>query len=199
VLYYCLTGQYPFPDGSSAEKMMAHQFNEPTPLRELNPDVPPELVDVVKRLMQKVPENRFPSAGAVVEALQLLADVPAAGAMAPPPPPPRAAGGGRAGSAGPRLFASEADKQGPSVGPSTMTPLPQGNLSLPTRDTVHAGPATPAPVKRPQERFQPQTPMANLDEDTDPRSWDERIGPVGIVLIAVGTCLVAWALMMLVL
>src|SRR5204863_151721 len=40
VMYYCLTGRYPFPDGSAAEKMMAHQFKEPRPLRELNPEVP---------------------------------------------------------------------------------------------------------------------------------------------------------------
>src|SRR5438105_3568264 len=37
VLYYMLGGQYPFPDGSAAEKMMAHQFKEPAPVRELSP------------------------------------------------------------------------------------------------------------------------------------------------------------------
>ncbi len=40
VLYFLLAGNYPFPDGSAAEKMMAHQFKQPTPLGELNPDVP---------------------------------------------------------------------------------------------------------------------------------------------------------------
>src|SRR5207247_5541173 len=34
VLYYCLTGRYPFPDGSAVEKMMAHQTQQPTPIRE---------------------------------------------------------------------------------------------------------------------------------------------------------------------
>src|ERR1700730_3849432 len=62
VLYYCLTGRFPFPDGSAAEKMMAHQFNQPTPVLELNPEVPPALVEVVTRLMQKTPEGRFPNA-----------------------------------------------------------------------------------------------------------------------------------------
>jgi serine/threonine protein kinase len=196
VLYYCLTGQFPFPDGSSAEKMMAHQFNEPTPLRELNPEVPLELVDVVKRLMQKVPDNRFASAGAVVDALQLLAEVPAAGAAAPPPPPPRVAGGARPASAGPRLSATETEKRGQPVGPSTMTPLPQGTLPLPSRETIQAVAATPAPAKRLPERLQPQ--VVDLD-DTEAPSWDERIGPVGVAAIAIGTCLVAWALMTLVL
>src|SRR5207249_12016313 len=39
-LYFCLTGHYPFPEGSAVEKMMAHQFKQPTPLKELVPDVP---------------------------------------------------------------------------------------------------------------------------------------------------------------
>ncbi|HEY1380873.1 MAG TPA: serine/threonine-protein kinase, partial [Gemmataceae bacterium] len=58
-LYYCLTGRYPFPEGSAVEKMMAHQFKEPAPIRDLNPDVPAELVTVVERLMQKTPDKRF--------------------------------------------------------------------------------------------------------------------------------------------
>src|SRR5208283_3014724 len=59
VVYYMLTGQYPFPDGSAAEKMMAHQFKEPTPITQLNPEVPAEMVALVERLMKKVPDERF--------------------------------------------------------------------------------------------------------------------------------------------
>ncbi len=81
-LYYCVTGQYPFPDGTAAEKMMAHQFKEPTPVLDLNPDVPGELVEIIERLMQKAPEDRFPSSGEVVEVLR-----PLAGAMEDAPQP----------------------------------------------------------------------------------------------------------------
>src|SRR5271165_4274380 len=35
VLYYCLTGRYPFPDGTAAEKMMCHQHKQPAPLMSL--------------------------------------------------------------------------------------------------------------------------------------------------------------------
>src|SRR5205814_8534396 len=28
-LYYCLTGRFPFSEGSAVEKMMAHQFKDP--------------------------------------------------------------------------------------------------------------------------------------------------------------------------
>jgi serine/threonine-protein kinase len=54
VLYYCLTGRVPFPEGSAVEKMMAHQTKEPMPIQELAPDVPDRLVAVVTRLMAKM-------------------------------------------------------------------------------------------------------------------------------------------------
>jgi serine/threonine-protein kinase len=69
VLYFCLSGQYPFPDGSAVEKMMAHQTKKPKAIAELVPDAPPRLVAVIERLMQKDPEARFPHANAVAEAL----------------------------------------------------------------------------------------------------------------------------------
>src|SRR6266550_2588860 len=53
VLYFCLTGQYPFPDGTAVEKMMCHQTKKPAPLATLNPDVPAGLVAVVEKLMHK--------------------------------------------------------------------------------------------------------------------------------------------------
>src|SRR5262245_13123607 len=93
VLYYMLTGQYPFPDGSAAEKMMAHQFKEPTPVRELNPDVPAALGEIVQRLMQKAPEGRYGSVAEVVEALRPLAEEPTGGSALPreqPRPAPAA-------------------------------------------------------------------------------------------------------------
>jgi serine/threonine-protein kinase len=73
VLYFCLTGQYPFPTGTAVEKMMAHQTKEPTPIHQFAPDVPKELVEVVHRLMRKTPEERYPLTRDVVEALQPLA------------------------------------------------------------------------------------------------------------------------------
>lgn len=69
-LYYCLTGRFPFPEGSAVEKMMAHQSAEPTPIQELVPEVPEGFVEVVRRLMAKQPEDRFGSCDEVVEALE---------------------------------------------------------------------------------------------------------------------------------
>src|SRR6266436_1386308 len=76
VLYYCLTGQYPFPEGSAVEKMMAHQSKTPPSILESNPEVPGGLVDVVVRLMEKMPEARYATTADVVEALQPFAQAP---------------------------------------------------------------------------------------------------------------------------
>jgi serine/threonine-protein kinase len=59
VLYYCLTGQFPFPRKTMVEKMVAHQEQEPEPVRDLNPDVSKRLALVVERLMAKAPDDRY--------------------------------------------------------------------------------------------------------------------------------------------
>jgi serine/threonine-protein kinase len=72
-LYYCLTGRYPFSEGSAVEKMMAHQFKDPESLKEVVPDVPAKLVAVVERLMKKKPEDRYRGLDEVVDELHPLA------------------------------------------------------------------------------------------------------------------------------
>src|SRR5207244_5696121 len=42
--YFMLAGQYPFPEGTTAEKMMAHQFKQPAPIGDLVPGLPAELL-----------------------------------------------------------------------------------------------------------------------------------------------------------
>src|SRR5687767_15529482 len=84
VLYYCLTGRCPFPEGSAVEKMMAHQTKQPTPIRDFSPDAPEALVTVVDRLMQKTAEARFGKTIEVVEALRPLASKPAKWSPRPP-------------------------------------------------------------------------------------------------------------------
>jgi serine/threonine protein kinase len=69
-LYFCLTGRVPFPEGSAVEKMMAHQTKEPMPIRELAPEVPEGLVEVIAKLMAKNPEGRYSGSDEVVEALE---------------------------------------------------------------------------------------------------------------------------------
>ncbi|HQR42683.1 MAG TPA: serine/threonine-protein kinase [Gemmatales bacterium] len=70
ILYYCLTGQYPFPGNNAVEKMMAHQTKQPKPIRDLAPDAPEEVIEIVERLMAKDPNARFGSMGEVASSLR---------------------------------------------------------------------------------------------------------------------------------
>ncbi len=61
-LYHLLTGQPPFPSPkykTAAQKLQALTFNEPTPIRELRPEVPESLAAIVHRLLAKQPDARF--------------------------------------------------------------------------------------------------------------------------------------------
>jgi serine/threonine protein kinase len=70
--YFLLAGHIPFPAHSGVEKLMKHQREEPTPLEQVRPGIPPGVVAVVRRLMAKRPENRYPSAAEAAAALQSL-------------------------------------------------------------------------------------------------------------------------------
>jgi serine/threonine protein kinase len=69
-LYFSLAGKYPFGDGTAVEKMMAHQFKQPTPIAEAAPGIPDGLSAVIDRLMQKAPDARYPGVDELVEALE---------------------------------------------------------------------------------------------------------------------------------
>ncbi len=69
VLYELLAGQAPFGGGTLAD-LARKQAGEPvTPLRELAPDVPQALEDVVMRALALRPEYRPPTAGALASEL----------------------------------------------------------------------------------------------------------------------------------
>jgi serine/threonine protein kinase len=60
-LYYLLTGRAPFPQGTVLDKLLAHAEHQPEPLTALRPDLPPEVVRVVGRLLAKDPARRYPT------------------------------------------------------------------------------------------------------------------------------------------
>lgn len=69
-LYFALTGQLPFPGGSSRDKVRRHRSETPTPLSQLAPSLPCGFVQLVERMMAKDPAQRPPSAAAVEEELR---------------------------------------------------------------------------------------------------------------------------------
>jgi serine/threonine protein kinase len=72
-LYFALSGQPPFPGGTSREKMRRHRQEVPQPLRNLAEDVPVGFARLIERMMAKEPANRPPSAVAVEEELRAWA------------------------------------------------------------------------------------------------------------------------------
>jgi serine/threonine protein kinase len=69
-LYHMLTGRAPFPARGALAKLSAHQASMAPSVRQLAPDVPESVSQIVAKLMAKRPVDRFPSAMAVSEALR---------------------------------------------------------------------------------------------------------------------------------
>ena len=77
VLYEMLTGRVPF-EADSAVTIALKQVNEdPQAIRAVNPDVSPELEDVVLVALRKDPRERYQDADAFIEALEGARDLPA--------------------------------------------------------------------------------------------------------------------------
>jgi serine/threonine-protein kinase len=67
--YQMLTGEPPFTANSTPAILVKHISEMPTPIEQRRSDVPPDLARIIMTLLEKEPANRFPSAGAVVVAL----------------------------------------------------------------------------------------------------------------------------------
>jgi len=212
ILYFFLTGRYPFPEGSAVEKMMAHQYKQPTPIRELTPGVPSELEEIVERLMQKTPEARYSSCDEVVEALR-----PLAGTAAPSKPVRPAAGrtasaeNGQPGAAGGRAGAGAGRSEGSRLG---SRPDTTGRAAASRQETARPEPAAKqrglrqelgvkaggpaAPVGQPKRELPPEIDDEEEEEETaegdeeyegDEEDTDAE-GRAGTIMIIVGVVLV---------
>jgi tRNA A-37 threonylcarbamoyl transferase component Bud32 len=78
-LYFLLAGRPPFPTGTPIQKLTKHQVEEPAPLEQLRPDVPPGLAAVVRKALAKRPGDRYQTPAELAAALAAL---PAGGAGA---------------------------------------------------------------------------------------------------------------------
>jgi len=62
MLYEMLTGQVPFQGDNAFAVMNDRLLNHPIPPREINPQIPPELQEIIYRALERKPENRYASA-----------------------------------------------------------------------------------------------------------------------------------------
>jgi serine/threonine-protein kinase len=67
--YYLLTGQVPFTEGTTMEKLVRHSTVEPPPVEHFRTDLPAALAATVRRMMAKKPEARYQTPIEVAAAL----------------------------------------------------------------------------------------------------------------------------------
>ncbi len=168
LLYELLTGVLPFESTDNYALMMQHLSVPPTPPSQLIPSLSPAMDAVVLRALAKQPEDRFPTVGALVVALEAaLANANTAQVQAP---------------AAPHLTTP--------IAPRATAALPNGDPrgELPTQAATRlqittGWPPTPGPRPAPQR---PIPPAPNSHRNR----WIVAISPV---LVALLICAVALA------
>ncbi|MBA4186479.1 MAG: hypothetical protein C0467_00530 [Planctomycetaceae bacterium] len=158
-LYYLLTAQPPFPDGSPIEKLLKHQLDPAPSARVLRPDIPEAVDAIIACLTAKKPEDRFPSAAAVVQAISPLA-VHARGTNA---------------------FAVRARPMQPMAVPDATLPSDR-NLPPPTPGPGTVATSTPGsrivPVLTPAPEYSSPQPVAPSDHTPRPPGLPGVIQPI---------------------
>ena len=186
-LYYFLSGRYPFPDGTAVEKMMCHQHKQPDALADLAPEVPEGLVAVVEKLMNKAPQDRYASIGDVAEALRPFA---------------AESGARRSGPNSVRALAPSAQLAAstsvPPVKPPAAPVAPPRSSQPVANAEVNARLAGLRPARtQPTPPAQPEPAVAAVAAPVatvSKRTWDQRLGPLGIALVAILAGAAAWLL-----
>ncbi|MGI9517176.1 MAG: serine/threonine protein kinase, partial [Pirellulaceae bacterium] len=73
-LYYMLTGKPPFHEGTLAQRIAMHQVREPQSVLDFRPDCPPQLVEVLKKMMAKKSDERFQNCQENIAALREVSE-----------------------------------------------------------------------------------------------------------------------------
>ncbi len=141
ILYHVMCGRPPFTSDQGTGVMIAAHLRDPVPdPRTFNPSLPPALIAVVMRLLEKEPQARFQTAAEVRSALV------AAGANAPPTKAPEA-------------FAET--MHAPSVAPpGSKIRSPEAMLATTAREGGSASPTTNSGSAAEMIRQAPAKPVA---------------------------------------
>ena len=99
ICFEMLTGRRPFEEKAPAKLMMQHLIDPVPDIRDVRPDLPPGMEEVISRSMAKSPNDRYADAGELCDTLSSLANLDpgraakvaaaakVAEAAAPPPAP----------------------------------------------------------------------------------------------------------------
>ena len=83
-LYFMLTGEVVFPEGTIMEKLIRHTTELPVPAAKLRPELPPAVATILDRLLAKKPADRYQTPAEVAAALYPFAlDLPLPFALRP--------------------------------------------------------------------------------------------------------------------
>src|SRR6185437_12348373 len=76
--YQMLTGRVPFTAGTQMPLLLKHGSEAPRPIAEFRPEAPRARCEIIERAMMKAPEDRWPTASAMRDALRDSTNVGAA-------------------------------------------------------------------------------------------------------------------------
>src|SRR5262249_472076 len=67
--FFLLTGKSPFGQGTITQKLLWHQTKQPRSVRELRPEVPKEVAEILLKTMAKAPADRYQTPRELIDAL----------------------------------------------------------------------------------------------------------------------------------
>ena len=73
-LYFMLTAEPPFPEGTVLQKLLQHQGDSPPDPQVIRPDLPPAICDITQKLLAKHPRDRYQNPLELSADLLLLAN-----------------------------------------------------------------------------------------------------------------------------
>ena len=76
-MYHMLTGAFPYPASNFGEMLRGHLEGELTPIQEYKEDLSEDTWLIIKKLMEKMPDDRYQTAGELVDAIQTVRAVDA--------------------------------------------------------------------------------------------------------------------------
>jgi serine/threonine-protein kinase len=154
--YQMLTGRVPFSGGNSIALLFKHVSEPPRPIGELRADTPRSMRDAIERALAKAPEDRWPTAAALREAL--LADDSGASWRAEHREPVR--------YTSPRPDSARRDRASRTISPRRGTP------AVPGRSNSPSAPGGTGGIVLEPEHLASFTP----EQREDIRLWGGRIG-----------------------
>ena len=117
-MYHLLTGQLPFPAETILEQLERRIRGGPVPITDVRPDLSPDLVRVLDRLLARKPEDRYQTGTEAAEAIR--------GVLLPAQPRRPSTVSPASDHVAAPTPDSAPGESSPSPGPSNQAPAPQG-------------------------------------------------------------------------